>query len=88
MRIIRFGVGLVLWWTTSGFCEGGTLHVPDPGLGITTLQQALDAATAGDTILLAAGVHFGNAQVTGKAGLRVRGVSTAKTILEIGRAHV
>jgi parallel beta-helix repeat protein len=82
MRIIRFGVGLVLWWTTSGFCEGGTLHVPDPGLGITTLQQALDAATAGDTILLAAGVHFGNAQVTGKAGLRVRGVSTAKTILD------
>lgn len=78
----RFGVALAFVLSVNVSVRAETLHVPDPGLGITTLQQALDAATAGDTIVLAAGVHFGNAQVSGKAGLRIQGVSSSKTILD------
>lgn len=82
MRTGRFCVAFVV--ACAGFANGdaGTLHVPDANLGITTLQQALDAATAGDTILIEAGVHFGNAQVSGKPGLRIRGVAASKTILD------
>lgn len=82
MWIGRFCSALLIGCAASAAGLADTLHVPDPGLGITTLQQALDAAAAGDTIVLAAGVHFGNAQVSGKAGLRIRGVSASKTILD------
>jgi hypothetical protein len=59
-----------------------TIHLPDAGAGISTLQQALDAAQAGDTIVIAPGVFIGNAQVTGKLGLRIRGADPGKTILD------
>ncbi|MBK6940075.1 MAG: right-handed parallel beta-helix repeat-containing protein [Planctomycetes bacterium] len=82
MRTRRFGIAFAFVCLASASARAGTLHVPDPGLGITTLQQALTAASAGDTIVLAAGVHLGNAQVSGKAGLRIRGAGTTKTVLD------
>jgi hypothetical protein len=55
----------------------------DGGACQTTIQAAVDAARAGDTIRIAPGIYFENVTVpAGKDGLRVVGASAAASVID------
>ncbi len=59
-----------------------TLRVPDAPHGILTIQDALDAAAANDTILIDPGIYRGSFRVTNKSGLRIRGAVPGKVVID------
>lgn len=60
---MRPSVTLILGLFASGLANAGTIDVPADH---ATIQQAIDAATSGDTIRIKAGTYFENLSVTGK----------------------
>ncbi|MBK6942603.1 MAG: right-handed parallel beta-helix repeat-containing protein [Planctomycetes bacterium] len=60
---MRPSVTLILGLFASGLANAGTIDVPADH---STIQQAIDAATSGDTIRIKAGTYFENLSVAGK----------------------
>jgi hypothetical protein len=63
--------------------SGTTINVP---ADIPTIQQAIDAASNGDTINIAAGTYVGALTISGKI-LALAGAGSGSTIIDGGTAH-
>ncbi len=57
--------------------RGADIDVPDPGEGIFTIQDGVDAAIAGDILLVAPGVYVESVDTSGKA-IRIRSTGTVQ----------
>lgn len=66
----------------AAFAEAATIQVPNAGAGIVTLQDGLDAAQAGDTVLIAPGRYSGSFSVANKNGITLRGQGAGKVVIE------
>jgi hypothetical protein len=71
------GLGLLLFLLTGVAAKGNTIHVPADQ---PTIQAAINAAVAGDTILVAAGTYKENIDFKGKA-ITVKSVNGAATTI-------
>ena len=80
-------VCLILWLSGAGVGYGGDIYVwsgsPSPGAGGTwdtayhTIQEAVDAASAGDTVWVTNGTYRQGAEITVTAAITVRSVNGA-----------
>ncbi|MFC3802296.1 NPCBM/NEW2 domain-containing protein [Cohnella sp. GCM10012308] len=90
---IGLGLSLVLAWTaiplSAGAAGPATLSVASYGAsGADTLddragiQAAVDAASAGDTVLIPNGTYYLGGTVRGKSGVTIRGQSQSGTVVK------
>lgn len=70
------------WSISAANLFAATIQVPNPGQGILTLQDGLDAAGPGDIVAIAPGTYRGSFRVANKAGLVIRGKGSDKVFLD------